>query len=425
MNPYIDASGLSDIDRWPEIKRALDSPPPDYPSSYDSLRNARAERAGRDRSGSRGGEDGGGGREGGLKYTQTIVGAGRTGGMGMRVTGRRAGEAEGRGRNGSRANSSEALSPMKGKTPLPKMVDDGFFSPSRRPRADSAPVPALLAPPMPPSQLGLSMLNSGHGLGGGTLLNGVNPLEQALSMSETSGDIDDGVSESLGLRLGTETSSIRRSDSEAAVERLGETMLDEGSDIEDVYLDLDQRDDIDMEEEGRLAKDESRRSSILHPEEKLTFAHIPITRNAPNTHSGLTAALNKHVPHLVSTSKGLEAEDTLAPLAEPNPFASLYTTVAAPGTIPSLTLELFFPHSDDPSVPIIAKVRKDSSVEDVTGYGLYKYWEEGRQPELSEDGANQKWTTVGWGLRIVEDDGEVDEDFPRQSIYADEEIKPS
>lgn len=44
--------------------------------------------------------------------------------------------------------------------------------------------------------------------------------------------------------------------------------------------------------------------------------------------------------------------------------------------------------------------------------------EQGRKPEL-EDGLEDegrereiKLSTRGWGLRIVEDDGEVDEDFP-------------
>jgi hypothetical protein len=62
-------------------------------------------------------------------------------------------------------------------------------------------------------------------------------------------------------------------------------------------------------------------------------------------------------------------------------------------------------------------VRKDATVEEVTGYGLFRYWEEARLPLLSEEAESeqeQKWSTVGWGLRIVEDDGEVDEDFPRE-----------
>lgn len=114
LNPYINASGLADIDRWPEIKRALDSPPPEYPSSYESARMIRAGRMSRDRS--RDGRGSGSNsqapsRGGGLNYTQTIMGPYRSGGAGMRVTGRRT-VGEGRGVKDSRASSSEALAPV-------------------------------------------------------------------------------------------------------------------------------------------------------------------------------------------------------------------------------------------------------------------------------------------------------------------------
>jgi hypothetical protein len=50
-------------------------------------------------------------------------------------------------------------------------------------------------------------------------------------------------------------------------------------------------------------------------------------------------------------------------------------------------------------------------VEEATGYGLYKFWDEGKEPKLSEE-REERWSTISWGLRIVEDNGEVDEDFP-------------
>lgn len=270
---------------------------------------------------------------------------------------------------------------------------------------------------MTPSQLGSSMLASGLGSGG------AGPPEQALSMSETSGDVEDEILGSMEQRFGEGFSSgiggsTRRTDSETAGRDagagFGETMVDEGSDDEEADMEMAEEGDYYLDEAARIARDESRRSSMLDPEVTLSFATVPIVRQPSIRQSALTAALNKHIPHLVSTAHGLETEDELAPLAQPNPFASLYTTVAAPGTVASLTLELFFPHSEDPSVPIMAKVRKDATVEDVTGYALYKYWEEGRQPGLSQEEVEERWTTVGWGLRIVEDDGEVDEDFPRE-----------
>jgi len=50
-------------------------------------------------------------------------------------------------------------------------------------------------------------------------------------------------------------------------------------------------------------------------------------------------------------------------------------------------------------------VRPDATVEDVIGYVLYQYTEEGRQPKAND-------SIVTYSLRIVEDDGEIDNDFP-------------
>lgn len=70
-------------------------------------------------------------------------------------------------------------------------------------------------------------------------------------------------------------------------------------------------------------------------------------------------------------------------------------------------------------------VRKDASVEEVVGYALWNYWEEEWEPKLDEgldgDGEEaerkrrQKLSALGWVLRIAEDDGEPDDDFPRAS----------
>ncbi len=68
-------------------------------------------------------------------------------------------------------------------------------------------------------------------------------------------------------------------------------------------------------------------------------------------------------------------------------------------------------------------VRRDATVEEVIGFALWTYWEEGWKPKLDE-GLNgeddEQWAThlsaVGWILRITEDDGEVDDDFPRKYL---------
>jgi len=61
-------------------------------------------------------------------------------------------------------------------------------------------------------------------------------------------------------------------------------------------------------------------------------------------------------------------------------------------------------------------VRKDATVEEIIGFALWSYWEEGWLPKLDEgqSGEEETRSAVGWIMRVAESDGEVDEDFPRE-----------
>ncbi|GEM10754.1 stress activated MAP kinase interacting protein Sin1 [Rhodotorula toruloides] len=106
-----------------------------------------------------------------------------------------------------------------------------------------------------------------------------------------------------------------------------------------------------------------------------------------------------------------------------NPFSRLYQSCIsrAPGPDPStLNLALYFPFSSRPAQPLKIRVKRDVTVEEVIGAGLWAYWEdEGREPKLDGESigvkpgeAEEGRETTRWNLRIVEEDGEVDEDFP-------------
>ncbi|KAL7420071.1 Component of a membrane-bound complex containing the Tor2p kinase [Cryptotrichosporon argae] len=443
LDPYITASGLSDIDRWPEIKRALDSPPPMHAGLLGD--------AGAD-------EDGAGSsRRHGLRYTQTIMG-GRSGAMGMRVTGRR--DRGGR-RDHVDVDDGPARFPTRGQAGRPAPDPGDLFSPptsnaksnakanatatGRRPRADSAPAPALV----PPNQGGLlasSMISSGHGLGftssalgGGLGLDGAGAAMGA-SMSELSVDADDvteadvppsstGISSARPGELGL-GAALGRGDGAGAMGLGDGAVEDEGSDVdpEEALEGLGPAARRHALERRRVsaAPDDDRRSSTDTAAESspLVFARVaPAPAGSasgsggarslgPNSgRSALTALLNQHVPHLVSTSAGAPPPPPGATTAA-NPFAAIYASVAAPPTVPAMSLELYFPHAVEPGRPVVVKVRKDATVEEVTGHGLWKYWDEGREPRLSADEGEERLTSAGWALRIVEDDGEVDEDFP-------------
>jgi hypothetical protein len=71
-------------------------------------------------------------------------------------------------------------------------------------------------------------------------------------------------------------------------------------------------------------------------------------------------------------------------------------------------LQIFFPFSTEPDNPLKVIIKRDAIVEEVIGYILYQYIENEREPKLVE-GLCQ---VIKWTLRIVEDDGEIDDDFP-------------
>ena len=68
--------------------------------------------------------------------------------------------------------------------------------------------------------------------------------------------------------------------------------------------------------------------------------------------------------------------------------------------------------------PVTLKVRADATVEEVIGFVLWMYWEEGLEPKLDDaiDGPDDprckdNLSATGWSLCITED-GEVDDEFP-------------
>ncbi|KAI0252926.1 stress-activated map kinase interacting protein 1-domain-containing protein [Lactifluus subvellereus] len=100
-----------------------------------------------------------------------------------------------------------------------------------------------------------------------------------------------------------------------------------------------------------------------------------------------------------------------------NPFSDLYSAIAGRGVSPalSMTATVFFPFACEPAgKPMALSVRKDATVEEVLGFALWSYWEEGWLPRLDEDPntPEDKLSAIGWVMKIAEDDGEVDEDFP-------------
>lgn len=109
-----------------------------------------------------------------------------------------------------------------------------------------------------------------------------------------------------------------------------------------------------------------------------------------------------------------------------NPFTEFYAAISGRAETDSSSVAVFFPRAKKPSGKVMdLNVRKDASVEEVLGYALWNYWEEGWLPTLDEGlkgeddpRATTVLSAVGWVLRIAEDDGEVDEDYPREPFLS-------
>lgn len=108
-----------------------------------------------------------------------------------------------------------------------------------------------------------------------------------------------------------------------------------------------------------------------------------------------------------------------------NPFTELYSAISGRSEGDSTNVQVFFPAAKQPAGQAMQlRVRKDATIEEVLGFALWKYWEEGWQPRIDEELSGDddpKWpivcSSLGWILRIAEEDGEVDEDFPRECYF--------
>jgi len=108
-----------------------------------------------------------------------------------------------------------------------------------------------------------------------------------------------------------------------------------------------------------------------------------------------------------------------------NPFTELYGAISGRGDSSAIALDIYFPHSKQPSQAVKINARKDATVEEAIGFGLWTYWEQKLEPKLDEglggDDDRQRailLSAIGWSLRIAEDEGEVDEDFPREFLLS-------
>ncbi|PBL01322.1 hypothetical protein ARMGADRAFT_1007325 [Armillaria gallica] len=394
-NPYILAASLADVDRWPELAM------PSSPQISDDE------------------EQPGAGAKG-LKYTQTIM-AGRTGGLGLRVSAKRASVSK---RASTLLSTTEpdmvknfvgASAPVNEETDaeelaatpeikvqepapeeatavekapqfIPRFKGAAEMERRRRLRMAARRGPDAAPPPGPPPTLSFDDSSSDED----------NPVP---SSSSSSSDYVPGANDSMD-------DDDFDPDFAATTTRTPGN-FDSASDMNSV-----------------LSLSNSRRSRP-----RLTPASGKLSPNRPRAESRPHRPQRNPVGDMSFTRKGVvppkpPAVSALSAMLKSagtttNPFSELYSLISGRGENASSYVQVYFPHAQEPrNKAMELSVRKDASVEEVIGFALWTYWEEGWKPKLDEGLTedDEKWNTqlsaIGWILRIAEDDGEVDDDFP-------------
>ncbi|KAI8799398.1 stress-activated map kinase interacting protein 1-domain-containing protein [Cladochytrium replicatum] len=139
-----------------------------------------------------------------------------------------------------------------------------------------------------------------------------------------------------------------------------------------------------------------------------------------NTNNPYLAMAMRHLQHReqmqqqqVAGGKPVKPKSALTMLitdrvSDNNPFAKEFGFFSAKGLPDGIRLKIYLPFSDRPSYPLSISIRNDATVEDVIGFSLFEYINEGRTPRIPKSVCK----VALWNMRIVEDDGTIDDDFP-------------
>ncbi|RKP01047.1 hypothetical protein CXG81DRAFT_26245 [Caulochytrium protostelioides] len=144
-----------------------------------------------------------------------------------------------------------------------------------------------------------------------------------------------------------------------------------------------------------------------HPVSSDYFSKRPVapTHAAPRG-SGLAGgvgAAGAHAPSsILSSMLHSMRNDT-------NPFSGQYAFFSGKGDPDAIRLKIHLPFATDhDEEPMTIFVKREATVAEVIGYTLYEYLRAGRSPTIPKSLCDIK----AWNMRIVEDDGTIDDDFP-------------
>lgn len=134
--------------------------------------------------------------------------------------------------------------------------------------------------------------------------------------------------------------------------------------------------------------------NVSNPSQTSTIDSLPKTKPRPESvfqvTSGLTALIKANESANIS------------------PLERTYGIYNGKGDLKPLRLKIYRPTSTMPSKAFDVIIKSTATVLEAIGYALLRYIDDKLEPPLTADQQNPN----AWTLRIVEDDGELDEDFP-------------
>lgn len=362
-----------------------------------------------------------------LKYTQTIMG-GRSGGLGLRVHGKRNSTSKRISTTPDVKNfvtKNEAMNVDETLTKTPATVLASVLPPAvqiQEPTVNAAPTaPVAKAVQFVPKFKGAAEMEARRRIRMARRLPGATKSPIPVDSSSSSEDEPTPAPE-------TDTTDIDFGNDDS---------MDDGDEFDPDFIHTDEfstvqslssvspvplpsrrpRQNADTKLQSNDAKRAPNEKSVRKPP---STAHLR-PGNLPPSASSAPATMfsRRKVPPIKRQQSALTAM-LASSTSSSNPFSETYAAISGRSEGASSNVLVYFPHATNPAGKAMElNVRKDATVEEVLGFALLNYWEEGWLPKLDE-GLNgeedPKWVTrlsaVGWVMRIAEEDGEIDDDFP-------------
>lgn len=196
---------------------------------------------------------------------------------------------------------------------------------------------------------------------------------------------------SLGLQSIPPTSPILAADEFGSLADLEEANENDYSDDSDYEAQLESDQPV-LHQDTEMRPSRKRNASV-------SSATAPTIKSLPKSQPR---------PESIVITSNLTSMLKAAEAAEVNPLEQRFGIMNGSGDLKPLRLKIYRPSSEAPSIPFHVVIKSSATVLDTIGYALLRYTQEGLTPALlAEQNDPNLWT-----LRIVEDDGELDEDFP-------------